>query len=128
MAQLFGFGGNGALPRQQQRIRHFSEDDAQSEAGRREQCRSMKGAPERPRELTVAYRRRSGGVDWPTGRWCSENEPYQIDPVLEMDPRPVLLSGSYGSTRAEPEWRQHLRQRAAIAVEHDARPDARDTR
>ena len=55
----------------------------------------------------------------PVTRLGLDRPPDEIDPVRAMNPRPVLAARSDRSADAEPERRQHLRQRAAVAFEHE---------
>ena len=45
-----------------------------------------------------------------------------------MNPRPELAPRADGSSRADPEGRQHPRQRAAVPLEHEPRANADDAR
>ena len=60
-----------------------------------------------------------GGVDRPTDHG---------DPIIAMDPWPVLAPRSKRAACAKFERQEHLRQSAATTVEHEARPDADDAR
>ena len=53
---------------------------------------------------------------------------HELDPVLAVDPRPVLAAGTHRAADAEPEGQQHPRERAAAALEREARAQVHDTR
>ena len=91
-------------------------------------CGPVQRASERARELRVGHRIGRRRVDRACHGGVSNRPAHQLDPVLAMDPGPVLPARSDRPAGAELERQQHLRQRAAVALEHESGADAHDAR
>src|SRR5215218_5148547 len=107
-------------------VGHLAVEDAQRELGHRRDRGPAQGAAERVRELAIGDRRGSGGVDRAAPAVAVERGEVDADDVVDVDPRHVLAAARDRAADAEPEEREHLRQRAAAAVEHDAGAHAHD--
>src|SRR5437016_3102349 len=78
-------------------------------------------------KLTVAKEVRRHRVDRAARFRRLEGEAEQPDHIRAMNPGKPLPAAAEWPARAEPEQSQHLRQRAAVPVQHHAEPEPRDS-
>jgi hypothetical protein len=117
-----------ALAGEEQRVRHFAQQQPQRERRRRHERGTMEGASQRVREVGVGHRIGRRRIDRPGRRRRLNRPAHEVDPILTVNPRPVLAPRSDLSAGAEPERREHLRQGAAVLFENEPRADAGDSR
>ena len=97
-------------------------------AGARQQARPFQRVPERLRELRVGHRRRARGIQRTARAFSGDHPRHQANPVVLVNPRHVLRARAERASDKHLKRREHLRQRAALTVEHDARANQRHAR
>src|SRR5205823_3107272 len=113
---------NHALSAEEHFVGHVAEEDAQREGGRGEEGGAVDGAAERFREVAIAGGGGGGDVVGAARGRVVDGPLDRAEGVFAIDPRHPLPPASDGTAGAEAERQQHLLQRAAALVEHDAEP------
>lgn len=119
VAQRLGPPGQDALAGGHN-LGHLAEDDAQREAGRRQERRPMQRPADRLREVPVREGIWGGAVDRPGGAGVIEGQQEQADDVVAMDPGDPLPARADRPAGKELERRQQLGQGPSCRVEHHA--------
>ena len=122
------FRRHRALPREQQRIRHLTEQQLQREPRCGHERGPVQRVPERARERSVGHRRRRGHVQRPGDPARQDRPAHHCNPVRQVDPRVILAARPEPPADTKLERRQHLGKRSATALEHESGPNQHDAR
>jgi hypothetical protein len=101
--------------------RCFAEDGFEDERGHRQHGRPPKRPSESAREFLHGDPGRSDGVDGSSEPFIDDGGGEDRHEVVQVDPRQALAPGAHRIAKAHPKRRQHLRERAAVPAEDDAR-------
>ena len=104
----------------QQQLRHLAEQQLERRLGHRQHRGSAERRAQRPREFGIGDRVRRARVVRATGLRVLQQPLSDRRDVLAVDPREIVAPVAEAAARPHPEGRQHLRERAAVTVEHDA--------
>src|SRR5918995_3606959 len=105
-------------------VGHLPVERAHGEAGHRRDRGPVQRAAERLGERLVRHGRGRRRVDRPAPALAAvERSQVERDEVVDVDPAHVLRAAGHRPAAAELEEREHLRERAAVLVEHDAGAD-----
>ena len=108
----------------EQHLRHFAEYPSQGERGNRQDRRAMHGLRQSLSEFAIGHRERRGRVERSAHGGFLHQEGDQRNQVIDVNPRHPLVSAAEPSPDAQPEWREHSRQRASVRPQHHADPQA----
>ncbi len=106
----------------EQQLGHVAEEQPERRLGHREQRGTVQGGRQDPGEFGVGHGVRGAAVVRSRRTRILEQPLADRRHVLAVYPRKVVSPGPEPTAGAEPEGRQHLRERTAVAVEHHADP------
>ena len=118
-----GWEGAAAV---QQLGRELTERQPQRERGRGRERRTAQDTPKCTCDLTLACGSRGADVQWPLHGLVVQRVEDEADHVVEVHPRPPLLSRPGGSAKAEARQTRERPQEASLPSSHHPRAEQDD--